>query len=47
MKINELKKEIIKIFQKYGLSRDHAFTSANSLINAELVGAYGHGLSTT
>jgi LDH2 family malate/lactate/ureidoglycolate dehydrogenase len=40
-----LKKEIIKIFQKYGLSKDHALISANALINAELVGAYGHGLS--
>jgi LDH2 family malate/lactate/ureidoglycolate dehydrogenase len=40
-----LKKEIIKIFQKYGLSKDHALISTNALINAELVGAYGHGLS--
>tara|TARA_B100001175_G_scaffold134004_1_gene113922 strand:+ start:454 stop:1458 length:1005 start_codon:yes stop_codon:yes gene_type:complete len=40
-----LKKQIIKIFQKYGLSKDHALISANALINAELVGAYGHGLS--
>ena len=40
-----LKKEIIKIFQKYGLKKDHALISANALINAELVGAYGHGLS--
>jgi L-2-hydroxycarboxylate dehydrogenase (NAD+) len=40
-----LKKEIIKIFQKYGLSKNHALISANALINAELVGAYGHGLS--
>mgnify|MGYP000297457564 CR=1 FL=1 len=45
MKTPLLKKEIIKIFQKYGLSKDHASISANSLINAELVGAYGHGLS--
>jgi len=40
-----LKKQIIKIFQKYGLSKDHALISTNALINAELVGAYGHGLS--
>jgi len=40
-----LKKEIIKIFQKHGLSKEHALISANALINAELVGAYGHGLS--
>ena len=45
MKTLILKKEIIKIFQKYGLSKDHALISANALINAELVGAYGHGLS--
>ena len=45
MKIPILKKEIIKIFQKYGLNKDHASISANALINAELVGAYGHGLS--
>jgi LDH2 family malate/lactate/ureidoglycolate dehydrogenase len=40
-----LKKEIIKIFQKYGLSKNHSLISADALINAELVGAYGHGLS--
>ena len=45
MKTPILKKEIIKIFQKYGLNKDHAQISANALINAELVGAYGHGLS--
>ena len=45
MKTPILKKEVIKIFQKYGLSKDHALISANALINAELVGAYGHGLS--
>ena len=31
--------------KKYGLTSDHALISANALINAELVGAYGHGLS--
>ena len=45
MKTTILKKEIVKIFQKYGLSKDHSLISADALINAELVGAYGHGLS--
>ena len=45
MKTLILKKQVIKIFQKFGLSKDHATISANALINAELVGAYGHGLS--
>ena len=45
MKTQNLKKEVIKIFKKYGLNNDHASISANALINAELVGAYGHGLS--
>ncbi len=45
LKINIIKKEIISIFKKFGLSNDHALISANALINAELVGAYGHGLS--
>ena len=45
MKSANLKKELIKIFKKYGLNNDHASISASALINAELVGAYGHGLS--
>ena len=45
MKTSILKKQVIKIFQKFGLSRNHATISTNALINAELVGAYGHGLS--
>ena len=45
MKTQILKKKIVKIFHKYGLSKDHSSISANALINAELVGAYGHGLS--
>ena len=45
MKTQILKKQVIKIFQKFGLSKDHALISSNALINAELVGAYGHGLS--
>ena len=40
-----LTKEITKIFKKFGLTQDHAKISAKALINAELVGAYGHGLS--
>ena len=45
LKNQDLKKELIKIFKKHGLSNDHATISANALIHAELVGAYGHGLS--
>ena len=45
MKAIILKKEVIKIFKKFGLNNSHASISANALINAELVGAYGHGLS--
>ncbi len=45
METDILKKEIIYIFKKFGLSNNHASISANALINAELVGAYGHGLS--
>ena len=45
MKTENLKKEVIKIFKNHGLSNPHAVISANALINAELVGAYGHGLS--
>ena len=40
-----LKKEITKIFKKFGLSQDHAKISADAIVNAELVGAYGHGIS--
>ena len=42
---DKLKKEIIQIFKKFGLNNNHASISANALINAELVGAFGHGLS--
>ena len=45
LKTNILKREILNIFKKFGLSDNHALISANALINAELVGAYGHGLS--
>ena len=44
-KITNLKKKIKKIFLKKGLSLDHSKKCADALINAELVGAYGHGLS--
>ena len=45
LKTNILKKEIVNIFKKFGLNNNHALISTNALINAELVGAYGHGLS--
>ena len=45
MKIKKLKPLLIKIFRKNGLSNVHSSISANALINAELVGAYAHGLS--
>ena len=45
MKHQQLKKIIKDIFVKRGMSDSHALISANALINAELVGAYGHGLS--
>ena len=45
MKTSILKKEITNIFLKFGLSKEHSQISSNALINAELVGAYGHGLS--
>jgi len=45
VKKNLLKKEIIQIFIKYKLSKEHALICAEALINAELVGAPSHGLS--
>ena len=45
MNSSKLKTIIKNIFIKYRLSKDHASISADALINAELVGAYGHGLS--
>ena len=45
MKIKILKPLLMEIFKNHGLTSDHALISANALINAELVGAYGHGLS--
>ena len=45
MKISTIKQLLVKIFIKHKLSKAHAIISADALINAELVGAYGHGLS--
>jgi len=45
MKVTKLKSLLIKIFKKKGLNHLDALTSAKALINAEMVGAYGHGLS--
>ena len=45
MKVKKLRPILIKIFEKYGLSHDHTKITSDALINAELVGAYGHGLS--
>ena len=45
MKKEKILNLIKKIFIKYKFSKKHAEISANALINAELVGAYGHGLS--
>ena len=36
---------LIKIFKKFGLNNNHSKICSDALINAELVGAYGHGLS--
>ena len=45
MKTKQLKKEVVSILKKFGLNQKHALISTNAIINAELVGAYGHGLS--
>ncbi len=45
MNKNSLKSVIKKIFIKHKLNKHHATICADALINAELVGAYGHGLS--
>ena len=45
MKKQNLEKILIKIFMNHKLNKDHAKISSQALINAELVGAYGHGLS--
>jgi L-2-hydroxycarboxylate dehydrogenase (NAD+) len=45
MKRQELFYKLIKIFLRTGLSKQHAIISSKAILNAELVGAYGHGLS--
>ena len=45
IKVEKLKSLLIKIFKKKGLKSTDSAICANALINAELVGAYGHGLS--
>ena len=45
MKATKLKSLLVKIFKKKGLNSSDALISAKALINAEIVGAYGHGLS--
>ena len=45
MKINFVKKLIIDIFLKHGLSKNHSKVCSEAIINAELVGAPTHGLS--
>jgi len=45
MKSNKIKSIVKEIFIKHKLSSDHAKICADALINAEQVGAYGHGLS--
>jgi len=40
-----LKKIVINIFRRFGLSKSHANISTNALINAEIVDAPSHGLS--
>ena len=45
MNRNNLERILIKIFEKFGLKKNHAKISTDALINAELVGAYSHGLS--
>ena len=45
MKTTKLNKIIKEIFINHDMSYNHASISAEALINAELVGAHGHGLS--
>jgi len=45
MKVSKLKSLLLKIFKKKGLNHIDALISTEALINAEMVGAYGHGLS--
>ena len=45
MKPNKIKSIVKEIFINHKLSSEHAKICADALINAEQVGAYGHGLS--
>ena len=45
MKKKKLKKLLTKVFLKYKLSKAHANICSDALVNAELVGATGHGVS--
>ena len=45
MKKENLEKLLIKVFIKYKLSKEHARICSDALVNAELVGATGHGVS--
>ncbi len=45
MNYSKISKLLEKIFIKYGLSIQHSKICSKALINAELVGAYSHGLS--
>ena len=45
MKKEKLKKLLTKVFLKYKLSIAHAKICSDALVNAELVGATGHGVS--
>ena len=45
MKPNKIKSIVKEIFIKHKFSSEHAKICADALINAEQVGAYGHGLS--
>ena len=40
-----IEKKIFLIFKKFGLNNNHSKICSKAIINAELVGAYGHGLS--
>jgi L-2-hydroxycarboxylate dehydrogenase (NAD+) len=45
LKKTKLKEQILKIFKKHQLKKNHALICSNALINAELVGAPSHGIS--
>ena len=45
MKTNKLHSLVKNILIRHGLISSHAKICSDAIINAELVGAYGHGLS--